>query len=128
MKRLFSSIGRIENGRKPASEDDIRDANLADLMIAAQNGDRRSYARLLADCASLLRAGARGQGIEGDLADLFVQDTLISVHNARHTYDPSRSFVAWLTAISHCAAGDLRRRHRCRAERTSNNPVAFGRH
>lgn len=29
-----------------------------------------------------------------------VQDTLLAVHNKKHTYDPSRSFGAWVNAVA----------------------------
>ncbi len=35
------------------------------------------------------------------MVDHAVQDTLISIHQKRHTYDPSRPFEAWLGAIAH---------------------------
>jgi RNA polymerase sigma-70 factor (ECF subfamily) len=41
-----------------------------------------------------------------------VQETLISVHRARHTFDPSRPFVPWLYAIAQNRAIDVARRER----------------
>ena len=48
-----------------------------------------------------------------DNVDDVVQEVLLTIHKARQTYDPSRSFTAWLTAIAQRRAIDsLRRRGR----------------
>jgi len=41
-----------------------------------------------------------------------VQETLLSVHRARHTFDPSRPFAPWLYAIAHNRMIDVARRER----------------
>jgi RNA polymerase sigma-70 factor (ECF subfamily) len=41
-----------------------------------------------------------------------VQETLMSVHRARHTFDPSRPFAPWLYAIAHNRMIDVARRER----------------
>jgi RNA polymerase sigma-70 factor (ECF subfamily) len=69
-------------------------------MAQAQAGDRLAYERVLADSVGLIRAVARRQGVQGALVDDVVQETLLSVHRARHTYDPSRSYNAWLAALA----------------------------
>jgi RNA polymerase sigma-70 factor (ECF subfamily) len=43
-------------------------------------------------------------------ADDVVQETLISVHAARHTYDPRRPFVPWFYAIARNRLIDVWRR------------------
>ena len=43
-----------------------------------------------------------------------VQEALIAVHQARHTYDPQRTFRAWLFAIVRNKAIDTLRRQRTR--------------
>jgi DNA-directed RNA polymerase specialized sigma24 family protein len=35
-----------------------------------------------------------------DRIDEVIQDVLLSVHRARHTYDPARPFRHWLVAIA----------------------------
>ena len=69
-------------------------------MAAAQAGDRRVYEKLLADSVGLIRAAARRQGVAPDALDDVVQETLVTVHRVRHTYDPIRSYDAWLSAIA----------------------------
>jgi RNA polymerase sigma-70 factor (ECF subfamily) len=72
-----------------------------DLMQAAQEGDNRAYERLLRDIVPLLQAAARRRQQSLQAADLddLVQETLLSVHSARATYDPRRPLLPWLFAI-----------------------------
>jgi RNA polymerase sigma-70 factor (ECF subfamily) len=70
-----------------------------DWIVRAQQGDQRAYEDLL----RLLAAEARGfvgRRIGwADWAEDVVQDTLLTVHRARRTYDPSRPFLPWFYAI-----------------------------
>jgi RNA polymerase sigma-70 factor (ECF subfamily) len=75
-------------------------------MVAAQAGDRVAYETLLRDCIPFITRVARGQGIRSDLIDDVVQETLLTVHRARQTYDPNRSFTAWLRTIAQRRAID----------------------
>ncbi len=86
------------------------------LMAAAQGGDRAAYERLLGDCVPHVRRVVRRTGVRPDSVDDVVQDVLITVHRARQTYDPARSFVRWLSAIAQRRAID-HLRHRGRQER-----------
>jgi RNA polymerase sigma-70 factor (ECF subfamily) len=76
-----------------------QEAELGRLMVASQGGDRQSYETLLTRIAGLAQAFVRKKA--GDVAwcDDVVQETLLAVHRARHTYDPKRPFVPWLYAI-----------------------------
>ena len=80
-------------------------------MAAAQDGDKRAYERVLAGSVPLIRAAARRQGVAVDQLDDVVQETLLTVHRVRHTYDPSRSYDAWLSAIASRRAIDALRSH-----------------
>jgi RNA polymerase sigma-70 factor (ECF subfamily) len=80
-------------------------------MAAAQGGDKRAYERVLAGSVPLIRAAARRQGVALDHLDDVVQETLLTVHRVRHTYDPSRSYDAWLSAIASRRAIDAMRSH-----------------
>lgn len=89
------------------------DREWAAMMAAAQAGDRLVYERLLRDCTPLIRRVVRHQGVQTDRADDVIQEVLLTIHRARQTYDPSRSFSAWLCAIAQRRAIDaLRRRGR----------------
>jgi RNA polymerase sigma factor (sigma-70 family) len=82
-------------------------------MRAAQDGDGGAYARLLAEIAPLLRRTVRRQRgfLQASDVEDIVQDTLISLHAVRATYDPARPFLPWLMAIAHNRLVDAARRH-----------------
>jgi RNA polymerase sigma-70 factor (ECF subfamily) len=89
------------------------------LMVRAQDGDGRAYATLLAEAAPFVRALVRRKCQEPETVEDVVQDVLLTVHRVRQTYDPSRSFSAWIAAIAARRAIDaLRRRGRLRARET----------
>lgn len=94
-------------------------------MAAAQAGDRAAYEGLLHDCVPLIRAFARRQGVPADYIDDVVQDALLTLHRARHTYDPARSFTAWLRTIAERRAIDKMRRIGRQRAREIYAPVAF---
>jgi RNA polymerase sigma factor (sigma-70 family) len=86
---------------------------LGSLMRAAQDGDGGAYARLLAEVAPMLRRAIQRQRSFLQVSDVedIVQDTLISLHAVRATYDPARPFLPWLMAIAHNRLVDAARRH-----------------
>jgi RNA polymerase sigma-70 factor (ECF subfamily) len=97
-------------------------------MAAAQAGDRRAYEKLLADSIALIRIAARRQGVAVDHLDDVVQETLITVHRVRHTYDPARSYDAWLSAIASRRAIDALRSRGRRDSREVHDEFAVERH
>ena len=95
------------------------DSSLAQLMAMAQDGDASAYRTLLAECQTwLVRYFARR--IAPHAVDDLVQDTLISVHRKRASFDPARPFLPWLAAIARYRWIDQLRRH-YRADETELN-------
>jgi RNA polymerase sigma factor (sigma-70 family) len=92
------------------------DAAWSSLMKAAQGGDYTAYERLLRDCIPHVKRVVRRTGVRPEAVDDVVQDVLITIHRARQTYDPSRSFANWLSAIAQRRAID-HLRHRGRQDR-----------
>lgn len=84
----------------------------ARLMCQAQTGDQQAYAELLGLLTSLTRQYARGKSGAVPWIEDVVQETLISVHRARHTYDPARPFAPWFYAIAAHRIVDVYRRER----------------
>ena len=77
----------------------MADEEWSSLMAAAQRGDRRRYRRLLGELHPwLTRYFARR--LPPAMIDDAVQDTLIAIHEKRHTFDPGRPFEPWLAAIA----------------------------
>jgi RNA polymerase sigma-70 factor (ECF subfamily) len=95
---------------------DETDARWRAAMIAAQDGDARAYQALLEELLPVVRrqvsARIRGAGSED-----VVQNALLSVHRARHTYRPERPFGPWLRAIVRNAAIDALREQKRRTDR-----------
>jgi RNA polymerase sigma-70 factor (ECF subfamily) len=69
------------------------------LMAAAQGGHTGAYRRLLGELRDwLVRYFARRLPMAQ--VDDVVQETLIAIHEKRHTYDPHRPFRPWLAAVA----------------------------
>jgi RNA polymerase sigma-70 factor (ECF subfamily) len=108
-----------------ASEDTPPERRRAAWMAAAQAGDRIAYERVLADSIALIRNVARRQGVPVDALGDVVQETLLTVHRVRHTYDPARSYDAWLAAIAGRRAIDMLRSHGRRQRRETHDAFAL---
>jgi RNA polymerase sigma factor (sigma-70 family) len=108
--------------KDPMSDSEDQGHRLAGFMQSAQDGDGEAYAVLLHEVASLLRTivGRRLRTVQRpDIEDL-VQDILLSLHQARATYDPTQPFMPWLMAITRHRVADGARRY---ARRASNEVV-----
>lgn len=82
-------------------------------MVAAQAGDRAAYESLLRDLLPVVRRiVARWIESASEREDV-VQNVLLAVHRARHTYRSEQPLLPWLRAIARNASIDgLRRRGR----------------
>jgi len=101
-----------------------QESQAAALMVRAQRGDALAYAELLTMLAGTGRRYARGR--LGDVAwlDDVVQETLLSVDAARHTYDARRPFAPWFYAILANRLIDLlRKEQRVRAREIAGDAV-----
>ena len=99
---------------------DARDARWSGLMAAAQDGDRAAYNTLLRDILPQIRAVCRARLRQAADVDDAVQDTLLSLHALRHTYDPARPFRPWLNSIAERRAIDRLRKMGRTSGRESN--------
>jgi RNA polymerase sigma-70 factor (ECF subfamily) len=117
--------GRHESNPDGARPDDVRRCAW---MTAAQAGDQAAYEALLRDCVGVIEKVSRRQGVPADRIDDVVQDTLMTVHRARQTYDPARSFTAWLRVLAERRAIDLLRKTGRHAVREVHAPLAYERH
>lgn len=68
-------------------------------MRAAQSGDAAAYHRLLTEVGQWLRR-YYVRRLPSAFVDDSIQDTLLAIHQKRHTYDPARPFGPWLAAIA----------------------------
>jgi RNA polymerase sigma-70 factor (ECF subfamily) len=69
------------------------------LMVRAQDGDGRAYAVLLTRLSVTARQYARSRVGDVPWLDDVMQETLLSIHAARRTYDRRRPFAPWFYAI-----------------------------
>lgn len=86
------------------------EARWKDLMVRSQAGDKSAYRQLLGELYPVIsgylkkRLGALGH--EED----FVQECLMAVHSARHTYDAKRPFSPWMFTVVRYKSIDLLRK------------------
>lgn len=85
-------------------------------MLRAQRGEEEAYAELLVLLTAATRQYVRSRvGPVVPWIDDAVQETLVAVHHARHTFDGRRPFAPWFYAIARNRFVDvLRREHRVR--------------
>jgi RNA polymerase sigma-70 factor, ECF subfamily len=89
----------------------------AGLMRLAQEGDQAAYASLLVLLTAVVRQFARQRLGAVPWVDDVVQETLLAVHSARHTWDARRPFAPWFHAILSNRLIDVLRRERRVASR-----------
>ncbi|MDT8446375.1 MAG: sigma-70 family RNA polymerase sigma factor [bacterium] len=73
---------------------------LETLMAQAQAGDELAYAEVLRQCERLLHALMRSKVSDSEGLNDLIQECLISIHKARHTYQANRPFKPWMFAIA----------------------------
>ena len=84
---------------------------LRGLRLCALAGDEAAYRGFLSALGAHLRAFLRRRlaRLPDEVEDL-VQETLLAVHNQRHTYQPNRPLTAWVHAIARYKLVDFLRR------------------
>ncbi len=85
---------------------------LRTLMVSAAHGDATAYHAFLQALSGHLRGFFRRRlsRLPDEVEDL-IQETLLAVHNQRHTYDPDQPITAWVHAIAKYKLVDMLRRH-----------------
>jgi RNA polymerase sigma-70 factor, ECF subfamily len=85
------------------------DANIEAVMRQALAGDKRAYAAALEYCVRILRPYLSRRVADKAAIEDLLQEILISIHKARHTYDAMRPFAPWVFAIAHYRLKDFLR-------------------
>ena len=85
--------------------------HLKDLLVRGLSGDGEAYAAFLKALSAFLRGFLRGRlaRVPDEVEDL-VQETLLAIHNQRHTYDSAQPLTAWAHAIARYKLIDFLRR------------------
>jgi len=88
-----------------------KEERLRELLIGGLAGDNAAYQVFLKELSAHLRAFLRRRlaSLPDEVEDL-VQESLIAVHNQRHTYDHGQPLSAWVQAIARYKLIDLLRR------------------
>lgn len=117
-------MAEVAEGAQPEAEDDARqsaraaeDARWSAWMAAAQDGDGDAYRRMLDELLPVLRRMVHARVFDRESGEDVVQNILLSIHRARHTYRPERSFGPWMRAIARNAMIDAFRETGRRGER-----------
>ena len=92
--------------------DSDQDHDLAGLLAEGQKGDHAAYEKFLLEASVVLRRFLRRRMKDPEKAEDVLQDTLLSIHRARHTYLPGRPVGPWMYAICGHRMTDFYRWHR----------------
>jgi RNA polymerase sigma-70 factor (ECF subfamily) len=85
--------------------------HLEALMRQALDGDQRAYAEILQETSRFLRPYlAKRLSFTNETDDL-LQEILLSIHKARHTYDGNRPYKPWVYSIAKFRLQDYLRSH-----------------
>ena len=91
------------------SQDELeaREARLKALLLRGLTGDQLAYQDFLGTLALHVRAFLRSRLSRrpAEIEDM-VQDVLLAVHNARHTYQSQQPLTAWVQAIARYKLAD----------------------
>jgi RNA polymerase sigma-70 factor, ECF subfamily len=87
------------------------ETRLRALLLRGLAGEAAAYHQFLQELSGHLRAFLRGRltGLPDEVEDL-VQETLLAMHNQRHTYDAAQPLTAWVYAIARYKMVDMLRR------------------
>jgi RNA polymerase sigma-70 factor (ECF subfamily) len=92
-------------------------------MASAQGGDAAAYEKLLLELLSVVRGFVHRRVNDSAAREDVVQNILIAIHRARHTYRAERPFAPWLYAVARNAVTDhLRARLRRARKEVSMEP------
>ena len=69
------------------------------LMVSAQSGNESDYRQVLGELSDVVQRFLRSRFGNRPIIEDCVQEALIAIHQARHTYNPKRPFRPWLFAI-----------------------------
>ena len=113
--RIFMETA--EKSFAPKHESD--EQNWSRLMVNAQAGNESDYRQLLTELTDVIFNFLRSRFGDHHFIEDCVQETLMAIHQARHTYDQHRPFRPWLFAIVRHKAIDTLRKQSTRQRITN---------
>ncbi|MDX1950022.1 MAG: sigma-70 family RNA polymerase sigma factor [Rickettsiales bacterium] len=84
---------------------------LEELLAEAQKGDKAAYKNFLNKVSAYLKPKLSGKIFDLSEVDDVVQEILISIHKARHTYDFERPLLPWINSIASYRVTDYLRKY-----------------
>lgn len=94
------SLKLVSDQSRAPDDQPLHELDWSIMMARAQAGDSHAYRRLLSAMVPYLRARALVRLGSAEEAEDAVQDALLTIHEARPSYDPARPFGPWLVAIA----------------------------
>jgi len=79
---------------------------LKEQFLKANNGDKKSYETFLNNIEKMAYKYVQSHISNVHVHDDIVQEILISIHQSRHTYNPSKNLNPWIYAIFHYRTSD----------------------
>lgn len=86
-------------------------SSLAELMARAQAGDKTAYSMIFQQITPMLRSFISRKIRSPDDTEDIVQEILVSIHKASHTFDSGRAFEVWMYTIARYRLNDFLRAH-----------------
>jgi len=103
--------------RSPAPDRSEEERRWSEEMARALDGDREAYARLMTELGAVVESFVRarfGTLRDAEFLEDCVQESLLTLHRVRHTWDRRLPFRPWLFAIVRHKVIDLLRRRAVR--------------
>jgi len=88
----------------------------SELMALAQQGHSKAYAQLLTEVSQFAKPYLINKLRQAQYAEDVLQDILLAIHRARHTFDSTRPFRPWLIAIMESRIAEFWRKHKRKEE------------
>ncbi|HSH13709.1 MAG TPA: sigma-70 family RNA polymerase sigma factor, partial [Desulfurivibrionaceae bacterium] len=85
-------------------------------MRRAQEGDESAYRKLLEELGGAIENFLASRLGRVEFLEDIVQESLLAIHQARHTWDPARPFRPWMFAIVRYKSIDMLRRRTTRSQ------------
>lgn len=86
--------------------------NLTELLILTQNGDNHAYSLFLSQTADFLRKIMSKWIKNSEIKEELVQETLLSIHQNVHTFQPDLKAEPWISTIARYKVIDYLRKNR----------------
>ena len=84
--------------------------DLGGFLVSGLTGNQADYGRFLTTISPILKRMVMKKLASAETEDV-VQEILISIHKARHTYDGERPIMPWIAAIASFRITDHLRKH-----------------